>query len=31
MRLLNARVAELDAKVQRLERALEGDDAISLP
>ena len=31
MRLLNARVAELDAKVQRLERALEGDQAISLP
>ncbi|MEX2558248.1 MAG: hypothetical protein WEB06_21770 [Actinomycetota bacterium] len=31
MRLLNARVAELDAKVQRLERALEGEDAISLP
>jgi hypothetical protein len=31
MRLLNARVAELDARVQRLERALEGEDAISLP
>lgn len=31
MRLLNARVAELDAKVRRLERALEGEDAISLP
>jgi hypothetical protein len=31
MRLLNARVAELDAKVQRLERALEREDAISLP
>jgi hypothetical protein len=31
LRLLNARVAELDAKVQRLERALEREDAISLP